>query len=73
MQALELETVADNEGALKIQLSQQYKNRRFKVILLSNEEEEEWLRALQKNPAFDFLHDEAEDIYSLKDGKTIHD
>ena len=72
MKALEIETVADGNGALNIQLSKQYQNRKFKVILLSSEEQEEWLCALQKNPAFDFLHEPAEDIYTLKDGKDFN-
>jgi hypothetical protein len=46
---------------------------KFKVILLSSEEEEEWLLALQKNPVFDFLNDAPEDIYTLKDGKDFND
>ena len=73
MQALELQTVADDNGALKIQLSQQFKNRKFKVILLALDDEEEWLSSLQKNPSFGFLNDEGEDIYTLKDGKPLHD
>jgi hypothetical protein len=40
-----------------------------RVIVLIPETEEinenEWLRAAAKNEAFDFLHDSAEDIYSL--------
>jgi hypothetical protein len=35
--------------------------------------EDEWLRAAAANAAFDFLHNPAEDIYSLDDGKPFHD
>jgi hypothetical protein len=35
--------------------------------------EAEWLRAATVNPAFDFLNDPAEDVYSLADGKPFHD
>jgi hypothetical protein len=73
MQALELETKTDENGALRIQLSQQYRNRKFKVILLSADEEEEWLQAISKNPAFDFLKEPQEDIYSLNDGKPFYE
>ena len=33
--------------------------------------EQEWLRAAACNPAFEFLADAEEDIYSLADGKTL--
>jgi len=35
--------------------------------------EEEWLYAIAHNPAFDFLKDPAEDIYSVQDGKPFTD
>lgn len=31
----------------------------------------DWLKEAGKNPAFDFLHDESENIYSLNDGKPF--
>ncbi len=31
-------------------------------------DESEWLQAAARNPAFDFLNDPEEDIYSLADG-----
>jgi len=34
-------------------------------------EETEWLRAASNNPAFDFLNDSEEDIYTLEDGKSL--
>jgi hypothetical protein len=34
-------------------------------------EETEWLRAAAQNPAFDFLNDSTEDIYSVEDGKAL--
>ena len=36
-------------------------------------DETEWLRAAVRNPAFAFLNDPVEDIYSLSDGDTFHD
>lgn len=45
------------------------------VVLLSTSEtdiaESEWLRAAARNPAFAFLTDADEDIYSLKDGEPF--
>jgi tetratricopeptide (TPR) repeat protein len=36
-------------------------------------DEREWLRAAASNPAFDFLKDPEEDIYTLADGKPFND
>jgi len=47
---------------------------KVRVIILFNEEdfdENEWLKAASKNEVFDFLNDEAEDIYTLEDGKPV--
>jgi len=32
-----------------------------------------WLRSASVNPAFDFLKDSEEDIYTLEDGRPFHD
>jgi hypothetical protein len=52
--------------------------RRVRVIVLFFDEAEdwdeaEWLKAAASNPAFDFLKDPAEDIYTLEDGRPFHD
>ena len=48
-----------------------------RVIILFPEDvdidEAEWLRAAATNPAFDFLKEPAEDIYTLADGKPFYD
>jgi hypothetical protein len=36
-------------------------------------DEAEWLKAAASNPAFDYLKDAAEDIYTLDDGKPFDD
>jgi hypothetical protein len=50
---------------------------RVRVIIFMDEEDElseqEWLRAAAVNPAFHFLQDPAEDIYTLEDGKPFDD
>ncbi len=49
---------------------------KVRVIVLVDEDdlrEREWLKAATKNDAFDFLNDKAEDIYTLEDGKPVHD
>ena len=50
---------------------------RVRVIILVPEngdvDETEWLRAAAANPAFDFLRDPEEDIYSPTDGEPFRD
>jgi hypothetical protein len=50
---------------------------RVRVLVLIPEAEEmseaEWLRAAAASPAFEFLKDPAEDVYSPTDGKPFHD
>lgn len=50
---------------------------RVRVIVLVPEpgeiEEKAWLNAAASNPTFDFLKDEAENIYTRADGKPFHD
>jgi len=46
------------------------------IILLPEEadiDEKEWLYAAASNPAFDFLKEPEEDIYTSKDGRAFHD
>lgn len=50
---------------------------KVRVIILLPEEsdigEKEWLKAATLNPAFDFLKEPEEDIYTREDGKPFHD
>ncbi len=50
---------------------------RVRIIILMPDEtdidEKEWLRTASTNPAFDFLKNPEEDIYTLSDGKPFHD
>ena len=50
---------------------------RVRVIVLFPEDrdidEQEWLRQAADNPAFDFLTDPAEDIYTAADGRLFRD
>ncbi|MBI5471989.1 MAG: hypothetical protein HY961_06550 [Ignavibacteriae bacterium] len=51
-------------------------SRRVRAIILVPDQEEidemEWARAASKSPAFEFLNDPEEDIYSMNDGKPFH-
>jgi hypothetical protein len=50
---------------------------RVRVIILLPEDsdisETEWLQAAATNPAFDFLKDPEEDVYTLSDGEPFYD
>jgi hypothetical protein len=50
---------------------------RVRVIILvpddADMDEREWLASAAKNPAFDFLADSSEDIYTVSDGRTFDD
>ena len=50
---------------------------RVRVIVLFSDSEDiderAWLKAAGANPAFDFLKDEAENIYTRADGRPFHD
>lgn len=45
------------------------------VLYLTPEEpgKAQWLQAAANNPAFEFLNDPEEDIYTLADGKPVQD
>ncbi len=46
------------------------------IVLYSSDDEwddNEWLHAASLSPAFDFLKDSEEEIYTLIDGKPYHD
>ena len=50
---------------------------KVRVIILLPEEsdiaETEWLKTAASNPAFDFLKEPEEDIYTREDGKPFYD
>lgn len=46
------------------------------IVLLADDtevDEREWLHLAGKNPAFDFLREPKEDIYTLDDGEPFRD
>ena len=79
MKAIEINSKTDKTGLLRIN----YKLNRFDskvgvLILLDDDfsekdEEAIWMSSISNNPAFDFLKDSTEDIYSLKDGEPFND
>jgi len=77
MKAVEVTGTIDEKGRLHLDEPLSVAGpSRVRVILLFPEEdidEREWLRAASQNPAFDFLKNPAEVIYTLSDGKPFHD
>ncbi|HNU77668.1 MAG: hypothetical protein WBK43_07885 [Prolixibacteraceae bacterium] len=78
MKAIEIFSETDQDGVLKICYKINKSNSKVRVLILyddKNESDDEklWLAAVSKNPAFDFLNDPAEDIYTLKNGEPFND
>ena len=75
MIAFETKGLIDNNGFLTVEQPIALRNRKVRVLVLLPEDQEnmEWLQAVSPNPAFDFLADEDEDIYSLNDGFELTD
>lgn len=79
MKAIEIAGKIDERGVLQLDHPLRLHNKQVKVIILIPEEVDEmeeddwWLRAIMSNPAFDFLADEEEDIYTLDDGEPMTD
>ena len=77
MQAIEATGTIDESGQLQLDRPLTGgKPQRVRVIVLLSDAEEHiddqtWRTAAAKNPSFSFLYDEAEDIYSLEDGKPV--
>jgi len=79
MKAIEINTKTDKQGHLKLNYQLNKKDRKVRVIILIDEqsddidEEKEWINSIQSNPAFDFLKEPTENIYSLTDGEPFND
>ena len=74
-----IETTGTNNANHQIVLDEDLPDNapsRVRVIVLYDENtdinEREWLQAASKNDAFDFLNDDAEDIYTLEDGVRLN-
>ena len=78
MTAIEMTGTVDEHSQLKLDGTLPFSGpKRVRVIVLStlNDEIDEisWLRAASQNPAFAFLAEPAEDIYSIVDGTPFND
>lgn len=78
MKAIEINSKTDKTGRLKIDYKLDKSESNVRVLILINDditehdEENLWLDSISTNPAFDFLSDPSEDIYSLKDGEPFN-
>jgi hypothetical protein len=72
MKAIEINLKTDKTGHLKINYKLDRSENNVRILILLDEdssehqEEKLWMNSISKNPAFDFLNDSEEDIYSLK-------
>ncbi len=78
MTAIEMSGMVDEHNQLKLDDSLPFSGpRRVRVIVLSPMDDEvdeiQWLQAASRNPAFAFLADLEEDIYSATDGEPFND
>lgn len=77
--AIETTGVLDEAGRLHLDAPlEETVSQAVRVILLFEEDEEDigeraWLRAVSRNPAFDFLRDPAEDLYTTEDGTPFEE
>ena len=78
MTAIEMTGIVDEHSQLKLDGSLPFSGpKRVRVIVLSTLDDEmdeiSWLQAASRNPAFAFLADPEEDIYSITDGQPFND
>jgi hypothetical protein len=77
MQAIEALGEIDKEGRIVLDDPLEAIGKRVKVIILLSEVDEipesDWTKNINKLKSFEFLEDEAEDIYTLKDGTSVED
>lgn len=75
MVAIESTGTIDQQGQLTLNRPLNVRNQKVKVLILIPDlsDDEAWLTAMNSNPSFDFLHEEAENIYTIADGRPMTD
>ena len=77
MKTIEIYSKTDRKGYLKIEHELGIAEKDVRVCVFFDEEktaneESLYLKSIANNPAFHFLHDPQEDIYSLTDGTPLN-
>ena len=78
MKAIEINAKTDKSGHLKIDYPVNKPESNVRVIILVDEKTDEvneemlWMKTIASNPAFDFLKEPGENIYSLTDGEPFN-
>lgn len=77
MKAIEIISKTDKKGHLKISYPLNRPDSKVRIFLLVEDEDEQdeelrWLTSISNNPAFDFLAEEGENVYSLSDGEPYN-
>jgi hypothetical protein len=79
MSVIEINSKTDSKGLLRFNYKLNKSNRRVRILIMvddnkkSTDEEALWMQSIASNPAFDFLHDTVEDVYSITDREPIDD
>ncbi|MBU1661931.1 MAG: hypothetical protein KKD28_10730 [Chloroflexi bacterium] len=78
MAAIEMTGTVDEYSQLKLDGYLPFSGpKRVRVIVLSSLDDEideiSWLQAASRNPAFAFLANPEEDVYSITNGQPFHD
>jgi hypothetical protein len=79
MKAIELHSKTDKNGRVHIDHETGYENKNIRILILVDDSEDtflseaEWFSSSVKSPSFDFLKDDDQDIYTLKDGEPLED
>ena len=78
MNAIETTGIVDDQHQLRLDEPLPIPGQsRVRVIVLVPEAEDvseaAWIKAASASPAFDFLKDAAQEVYSAADGKPFHD
>ena len=80
MKAIEIKSKTDKKGNLKINYQLNKSNRNVRILILleddpyhTDDEEKLWMDAVSDNPAFNYLFEESEDVYSVNDGEPFND
>jgi hypothetical protein len=79
MEAIEITAKTDKHGHLKINYPTNKRESNVRIIILVDEKNDDvddeklWMNSISSNPAFNFLKDINEEIYSLTDGEPFND